>query len=458
MTPALASSHAIHVLDNGLTVVLVHMPGAHAATLSFAVQAGPMFERPAALGATHLLEHALLHGSSEHPNVHALRIAFEDLGVEPEIIADIDTMTVDLTVPWEGLCAAIATLGDMVAHPVFEGIEAHLVHSRLEAEGLFNADLPSDPVALFHHHFYEDHPAGRPGIGTPASLAKITPAVLAAEHKRLFTGSNAVLTVIGDFAHAHRDPTLFLRLVRQSFDLARGERLVPAPFTPRRRTIPNLVFAESSTPPDDLLVMAGFHAPGWSDRLGPATKLLLWMLGEGRSSRMSKALLDTRLCGQAFAEMSGANVAPMAVLGFDPTSSHKAGEAVQALFATLKQVSTAGVYPKELERAQRLLLASIETEIDHPEAHADFFRLRPLTEPSEALGAEAFLARLKAVTTLDVQEAARMMFVPERLIMVVMGALEFAVNDIAAAVALFAGSGVSGPIVGSVRKMTQPSR
>lgn len=409
---------SIHTLGNGLTVALLSLPSARAVHLAFSVQAGPRFEAEEASGASYLFEHVLFHGCEAHPSPGLHSVAFEDVGGAPVATVDLGELTVDLTVPRATLGDALILLGDTVSHPVFAHLDPARIVACQEVEEDYDGDTLVDPATAFYRRMFPRHPSGRPVHGTPRSLARLTEDGLCREHRRLFAAENAVLTLVGDFAQVEAGELLYR--VGQHFDLPTGRRLYVPAFEPARRGPPDLLFM--GEPGTQTLATLGFHAPPWDDPRGAAARMLLRVLGDGVQSRMAATLRGEKgLCMDHLGTLVDHRDEPFAnFLAVAPSAT--IAEATRALFGMIARVVEQGIYREELVRAKRLLRWEIDRTLDDPEAHALWYGVEVLRDPVEQIGVDAHLARMDAVTLLDVHEAARLLLVPENLTMVVDGA------------------------------------
>lgn len=422
----------IHTLASGLTVALFHLPGASAASLTFSVQAGPRFESEEGNGATHVLEHMLFHGCEAHPTPALHTLAFEDVGGTPEGITDLGEMCIELTVPKRTLHEAVDLLGNTVAHPTFDGFETGLMAAQMAVEEDYGAEGEITCLAtVLYGRMFGEHPSGRPINGTPASLKRLTREKVRREHARLFVGGNCVLGVAGDLEdEAYRADLLYR--IGQAFDLPLGGPIDVVPFVPPVRKAPDLFFTGEAD--QQTIVNVGFHGPKWAEARGPASRVLLSLLGEGIGSRMGQTLRGARgLCLEHAGDFAGRMTDPLAIFVF-LSMSDRAGEAVKAFLGMLNRVASQGVYPDELTRMKRILRLDVEKGLSDPSMQAYWYGVDLLHEPVEALGVASYLARLDGVTLLDVQEAARVLFAPENMTMVVDSATAQGVREIGAAV------------------------
>jgi zinc protease len=201
-------------LPNGARLLLqraAHLPNLH---LRLLLQGGPLFETPGKRGATALLATMLTKDTKRRTAAQVARHIEEaggafypfsgnnSLGLAAEVLpTDVDR--------------ALSVLADAVLMPAFKTSSFKLERDAQVAALQQDAD---DVVTLARKHlrekFFGSHPLALDAQGDEAGVKALTPADLAALHRRLCVGQNVVLAVAGDFNPRALAPKLKAFLAR----------------------------------------------------------------------------------------------------------------------------------------------------------------------------------------------------------------------------------------------------
>lgn len=186
-------------LDNGLSVLVVHLPGRPLVSASLVIGQGAADEPPADGGATVLAARALSEGTERYDAI-ALVEAAERLGASLHAEAGWDATSAGVDVPAQRLEPALALLAEMVGHPTFPEADVErlreerlndLLQARAEprrrADEAFAATIYTNPS-----------PYHRPAGGTRETVAALDSGRLRATHRRGFDPARMTLIVGGD--------------------------------------------------------------------------------------------------------------------------------------------------------------------------------------------------------------------------------------------------------------------
>ena len=273
-------------LPNGVRCVTADMPDAPLTCLDLWCRAGSASEQTGEEGMAHFLEHMVFKGS-ERLAAGAFDEAIEALGGSSNAATGFDDVHFHVLTPPDRAREALDLLLELVLQPSLDPGGFSTERGVVLEEIAQYADQPNEQVLqLLLSKGCEQHPYGRPILGTPRSLEAMTPAAMQAFHRRQYRGSNCCLAVAGP-ASAE------LRTAVGSSALA---GLVDAP--------------DPSSPPPSLSVRPGRHRVA-VDRLESARLLMLWeapqahdqggvmaadlattLLGEGRRSRLVNHLRE----------------------------------------------------------------------------------------------------------------------------------------------------------------------
>ncbi len=188
-----------HVLANGLTVLVVDLPGRPLISASMVVVGGAVEEPHARAGATVLAARALTEGTDRYDAI-ALVEAAERLGASLHAEAGWDALTVGVDVPSDRLAPALDLVAEVLLRPTFPAAEVE----RLRDERLNDLlQAKADPRRRVEEAFVgtiyaPEAPYHRPSGGIRETVEGLTPDQLRATYEATLHPSRATLIVGGD--------------------------------------------------------------------------------------------------------------------------------------------------------------------------------------------------------------------------------------------------------------------
>jgi zinc protease len=186
-------------LANGLRVVLMEKRDLPLIQLNLLVDAGSVRDDAVHDGVASLTAAMLDEGAAGRTSLE-IADAFEMMGARFAVGAGTHTANMTLRVPTPRLQEALALAADVVLRPEFPQHEL----DRLRTERLTSlVRRHDDPNAIAGALadatlFGAEHPYGRSGIGTDASLRAITAADLRSFHSRYYRPNSSTIIVVGD--------------------------------------------------------------------------------------------------------------------------------------------------------------------------------------------------------------------------------------------------------------------
>ncbi|MCD4689884.1 insulinase family protein, partial [bacterium] len=268
---------------------------------------------------------------------------------------------------------------------------------------------------------FTEHPCRRAIVGTETSLAAMTAGDLASHHAAHYRGANVVLVVVGDvdadevIAEARKHLSILPAGARPSHWGGRE----PAQERLRAVSIHGAVVQP--------YLSLAFHVPHAMHDDIPAIDALSGLLGQGRSSRLRRALALERglvsdiSCGIAAHRDTGVVVVRAAVTTSD------IDEVMHGIFGEMYRLASELPSDDEMEKNIRRLEASYVLEHETPEAIANglgFFELL-----GDHRWADEYIDRLAAVTPEDVVRAAAHYLTADNATLVVYGPEELGLPE-----------------------------
>lgn len=399
-------------LAGGAVLLEVPVPAALAVCLGVWLRRGSTAETDRFLGATHFLEHMVFKGSDSRS---ALEIAesFDAIGAAVDAFTTKDYVAFTLKVLPEFLPRAIEILADMLLRPALDPAAVALEQDVVCEEIQEALDTPEDRLhEAYAAHVYGPHRRGRPILGTPESVRSLDQDALRRAHRRVFAGSNVVLSLAGNYEPVHT------QLVVDAFSALARDGAEPWPDAgpdapdPAARTASDLVVTSP--------VIQSYFEIG---NLGPSTRhadripalLTSNLLGGGMSSRVFQAVRERE--GLAYTVYTYADMGPDTGLvscagSCSPEKEERVREVVAAEYRRLRDHGPSdGELASNKAQLKSQLVFALEGVYNQMVRAARneiiFGRFVPVTE---------LMAQVDAVDRQTVLRCAGDWFDPERLV------------------------------------------
>jgi zinc protease len=300
-------------LDNGLKVVIVPTAAAPVASLMVVYRIGSRNEGLGYTGAAHLLEHMLFKGTPKNnrTNGRAFADIMNEIGASKNATTWLDRTTYYETVPLEFLDLAIELEADRMRAAFIADSdrrsEMTVVRNELERND-------NDSSRVLHQATvataFREHPYHHPTIGWRSDVEGMPNDRLRELYDTYYRPENATVFVVGG-VDAER---IFEKIEREFGAIPRASFEIPSVYTSE----PPQAGERSLTikrPGDATMVEYAFHVPAMLGQTGVlsasalaeraadanatsdffALDVLGRILGRGKTSRLSRALVDTGL-------------------------------------------------------------------------------------------------------------------------------------------------------------------
>jgi predicted Zn-dependent peptidase len=272
-------------LSNGIRVISERFPAVRSVSLGAWIDVGSRSEPDRLAGVCHFIEHMVFKGT-KHRTARELASALESIGGSLNGFTTREQTCYTARVTDEYLSEAIDVLADMACHPTMKKSDMSKEKQVISEEIKESVDNPSDYIHdLFQMTYWEDHPLGRPIMGTQKSIMALKYADMISFVKAHYRTEGVVIAAAG--AVSHRE---LVKLVEKKFKFASGEIPEAAPLKSpvrKRSTI-------KSTDNRQTHFCMGFPGVAYDagDRLTAVT--LSTYLGGGMSSVLFHRIRETK--------------------------------------------------------------------------------------------------------------------------------------------------------------------
>ena len=422
ISPALAAPYEFF-LENGLKVVFIPNTAAPVATLMVLYRIGARNEAVGYTGSSHLLEHMLFKGTPKNnrANGRAFADIMNEIGASKNATTWLDRTLYFETVPAGYLEFAIELEADRMRSAFIADADrrSEMTVVRNELERNDNNSSRVLNAALVATAFRE-HPYHHPTIGWRSDVEGVSTDRLRELYDTYYHPDNATAFVIGDFDFDRtRDA-----IERHFGVLPRAALAIPDVHTqePPQAGERSVVVKR---PGDTTLVAYAYHTPAGLGQLGVlsgedlakhaasmpddndgyALEVLSRILGRGRTSRFSRALVDTGLALDASAWDWGSRDPGLFQIVVSVRPGVATDDVRRELDAVLATMIERGPETSEIERVRS------QIAVARAFAREGTYGLAQRLAEFEAVGSwrldEDYVERIAAVTPDAVRDVAR---------------------------------------------------
>jgi predicted Zn-dependent peptidase len=266
---------------------------------------------------------------------------------------------------------------------------------------------------LFTENFWQNHPLGRPILGTKETVEALSAAKLQAYFDDAYTAENMILAAVGNIEHAE---------VRALVDRYFGD--VPRRGTPivdqPPHVVPRIVIRNKELEQSHVCLGTSGYRQDHEDRY--ASYVLNTVLGGSMSSRLFQNVREKR--GLAYAVFSGLSAYRDAgtVTVYAGCANDAVGELVDVVVAELRRLKEEPPPESELRRAKDHLKGSLMLNLESTSSRMSHLARQEIYFDRQ-FGLDETLEGVERVTRTDLQRVARDLFAEGALAATVLGAV-----------------------------------
>jgi predicted Zn-dependent peptidase len=301
----------------------------------------------------------------------------------------------------EHLPLALDILSDIVLNPAFTPDDLEREKKVVVEEIKMVEDTPDDLVhELFTQGFWEDHPLGRPILGTKETVESFNAPLLRDYFNNAYTPQNLIVSAVGNLEHSRvRD------LVAEKFgNLAAFGGAVPeeAP-----RVVPKIMIRNKELEQSHLCLGASSYPQNHDYR--HTSYVLNTVLGGSMSSRLFQNVREKR--GLAYAVFSGLSAYRDAgsFTIYAGCANEAVGEVLDLVVEELRTIKQAPMPDAELRRAKDHLKGSLMLSLESTASRMSHLARQEIYFDRQ-YGLDETLEGIERVTADDVQRVATELF------------------------------------------------
>ncbi len=386
------SPYTLHTLENGLQVVIEHMPDVRSAAAGFLVRTGARDETPPLAGVSHFLEHMMFKGTAKR-SWQDITIDFDRMGSTYNAFTSEDRTIYYGWVRTADLDKQIELLADMLRAtipPEEFDTEKNVI---LEEIAMSKDQLEHVAVDFLQEKVFAGHSLAWPILGYEQTVRDLTRDQMYHYFQQRYAPDNMRLIVAGNV-----DP-------REVIDLAERYCAAWKPSGTAVPRVPPTIHGGVDVLPVDRfkqqLVVLTFPAVGACDPLAETASAVSTILG-GENSRIFWNIMQTGLSPRASAYyMDYTDCGAMLLYG--ACQPENAEKLLQALRNEARRITREPVQVQEIDRVKNRRRTTLAVE-----AEAPYHRLTQLMDDMEYYGhprtVDQMLAEVDAVSVESIRE------------------------------------------------------
>lgn len=403
-------------LKNGLRVFLLPDSSTPTVTLTGSIQAGTEYDNPAKAGLASLTATNLMSGTKTQTAL-AIATTLESRGAGLGFAASREGVSLGGNALSKDLPILLQTLGDVVQNANFPQQKLELSRQRALTTLKLELDSPNSVARKqFQRTIYpKNHPFTI--FPTAETLKGLTAADLQAFYRQHYLPSNTILAIVGDF----KVPEV-KRLLEDNL----GKWAATAKAVKLNYPVPQLPTAQVQVNPalpgkTQSITLLGNKAIDRKDpRYYSALVLNQILGGDTLSSRLGTEIRDRQGLTYGIYSSFAAGKRQGTFIISMQTAPEDAQKATQSTIVLLKDLQTKGVTAAEVANAKRSIASNYTVDLASPDEIAGatlgnaVYGLNP-NEISE------FPKKIQAVTLAQVNQVAKELIQPDRLVVVTAG-------------------------------------
>ena len=401
------------VIPNGLRLLTERIPHVRSVSLGVWLARGSRHEPAEQSGIAHFVEHMLFKGTSTR-SAEDIAQTIDSIGGQMDAFTAKEFASYYIKVLDEHLPLAVDVLSDIVMRPAFAADDIEREKKVVVEEIKMVEDTPDDLVhELFTERFWQDHPLGRPILGTKDTVESLSADALRRYFGTAYSAPNMIVAAVGNIEHQQvRD------LVARYFEGLPG---VSDPLVERRpRVVPHVLTRNKELEQSHVCLGTRGYQQDHQDRY--TSYVLNTVLGGSMSSRLFQNVREKR--GLAYAVFSGLSAYrdAGAVTIYAGCANNAVGELIDVVIAEIRRLKEEALPESELRRAKDHLKGSLMLSLESTSSRMSNLARQEIYFDRQ-FGLDETLEGVERVSCDDVQRVARDLFADGAMAATVLGAV-----------------------------------
>ena len=403
------------VLPNGLIVLTEQMPHLRSVSIGIWVKSGSRDETAEHNGISHFVEHMVFKGTDSRTAEDIAR-QIDSLGGNMDAFTAKECVCFNVKVLDEHMPIAFDVLSDLVLHPVFDAKDIVRERGVIMEEIKMDEDIPDYLVhEIFTQSFWQDHPLGKPILGTKETVRNFEQPLLFDYYSKRFAPGNLIICAAGNVDHAQ-----FVEMVKARFQALKP---VPNGFHGAPPAITARINMRNKKALEQVQICVGVPSYHISHERRYVSYILNTLLGGGMSSRLFQNIRERQ--GLAYSIYSDLN--PYRDTGclsvYAGTSIESASNVVESVVEEFRKLKGEVVPADELRRAKDQLKGSLMLSLESTTARMSNLARQEMYF-DHFVGLDEIIRRIEEVKAEDLQAYANESFQTDSIAVTVLGNLD----------------------------------
>ena len=404
-------NYEITTLENGIRVITETVNHVQFMSMGFWVGVGSRYESEKQWGITHFIEHMLFKGT-EKRTADQISGAVDAVGGQLNAFTSKENTCYYIKTLTDDFPLAVDVLSDMFLNSRFDNEEIAKEREVIIEEIKMYEDTPDDQVHdLMSANLWPEHPLGRAILGTEESIAVFDHDMLKDYMKQYYTGSNIVVSVVGNISHNQ-----VVEAIREVLGgIPKGE-VNQYRIADRAKPGVNCYYKEIA---QSQICVAMPGVAKEDDRLFPLS-ILNTYLGGGMSSRLVKKIREEEGLAYSVYSYNGSYTDTGAFVISVGTRPENCQRVIDIILEELDDVRQNGITKDELDKSFSQLKGSLYMGLETVNSRMNKLG-RSMLIYDRVITPEENVDELSKVTLEDVKSLAGDMFRKENLQITVLG-------------------------------------
>lgn len=402
------------VLSNGVRVVTSRMDHVKSASLIVYVGAGSRHESDEQAGISHFLEHMVFKGTSKRPDPVEITQEVEGVGGMLNAATSRENTNYWVKVPSAHLEGAFDVIGDMLRNSVFDPVEIDKERGVIVEEIRGIDDTPDDLIHdVIDDLIWTGQSVGRSVIGSEETVRSVTRQDLIDYLTAQYRPDRIVISAAGDIDHER-----VLRMTDRYFGDLPPSGVDTFVHTTCEQDSPRVRLVQRPT--NEAHLCLGLPALPYTDDRRFTQDMIDAILSSGMSSRLFREIRERLgLAYEVYSYFREYSDVGQGVVyaGIDP---QRTTETVKAVLREFEKLRTERVPEDELRRTKELRKGRIEMGLEDSRSVAGWIGSQELIF-SDILTPDEVIERIESVTSDDILDLSRRLFLPNRFSLAVVG-------------------------------------
>jgi predicted Zn-dependent peptidase len=351
-------------------------------------------------GIAHFVEHMLFKGTASR-SAEDIAQAIDSIGGQLDAFTAKEYASYYIKVLDEHLPRALDVLSDIVLNPAFSPEDVEREKKVILEEIKMVEDTPDDLVhEIFTQGFWEDHPLGRPILGTPETVESFTADSLRAYFRDAYAPRNLIVSAVGNLEHDN-----VRRLIEERFGhlAASSVATTEVPLL----VVPKVLIRHKELEQSHVCLGTSGYQQDHENRY--ASYVMNTLLGGSMSSRLFQNVREKR--GLAYAVFSGMSAYRDAgsFTIYAGCANEAVSEVVDLVVDEMRGVKQALVPDAELQRAKDHLKGSLMLSLENTASRMSHIARQEIYFDRQ-VSLDETLQGVERVTAEDVQQVATDLF------------------------------------------------